>query len=177
VAELNVEAERTRGRLEMQARQIGVIDERWRRARPRRKRSNRAISGRDGGVGIAYRRRGANSKPRADRCGRGWTRRLASAMRCRTNLRGRERTIEQSRQLVLRLLGEASTLRNQLAQIDEYLAAMERDSARARKEEESASTDLVRLEQVKTPNYRNGWPRGRSSWNRWCDRRRRVEEE
>ncbi len=58
--------------------------------------------------------------------------------------------IEGSRQQVLRLMGEASTLRNQLAQIDEYLAAMERDSARARKEEESASGDLARLDQVKT---------------------------
>ena len=57
--------------------------------------------------------------------------------------------LEAARQHVLRLLGEASTLRNQLAQIDEYLAAMERDAARARKEEEGASGDLARLDQVK----------------------------
>ncbi len=50
---------------------------------------------------------------------------------------------------VLRLLGEASTLRNQLAQIDEYLAAIERDAARSRKEEEGALADLARLEQIK----------------------------
>ena len=42
---------------------------------------------------------------------------------------------------MLRLLGEASTLQNQLAQIDEYLAGIERDAARARKEEESAAAN------------------------------------
>src|SRR5204863_3428421 len=66
-----------------------------------------------------------------------------------TDLRERERGIETARHQVLRLLGEASTLRNQLAQIDEYLAAIERDASRSRKEEESASADLSRLEQVK----------------------------
>ena len=65
-------------------------------------------------------------------------------------LRERERAIEAARMHVLKLLGEASTLRNQLAQIDEYLASMERDSTRARKEEEGATTELARLEQVKT---------------------------
>jgi septal ring factor EnvC (AmiA/AmiB activator) len=52
------------------------------------------------------------------------------------DLRERERRIEETRQLVLRLMGESSTLRNQLAQIDEYLAAIDRDAARSRKEEE-----------------------------------------
>ena len=37
-------------------------------------------------------------------------------------VRERERAIEAGRQVILRLLGEASTLKNQLAQIDEYLA-------------------------------------------------------
>ena len=46
-------------------------------------------------------------------------------------MRERERAIEAGRQLILRLLGEASTLKNQLAQIDEYLAGIERETARA----------------------------------------------
>jgi chromosome segregation protein len=57
--------------------------------------------------------------------------------------------VDAARQQVLRLLGEASTLRNQLAQIDEYLASMERDKARAQKEEQTAGADLERLGQVK----------------------------
>ena len=37
--------------------------------------------------------------------------------------------------MILRLLGEASTLKNQLAQIEEYLAGVERETARATREE------------------------------------------
>ena len=75
-----------------------------------------------------------------------------SATRCRTicaSANGRSRSRAQQ---VLRLLGEASTLRNQLAQIDEYLAAIERDTARARKEEEGASADLARLDRGRRPS-------------------------
>ena len=45
-------------------------------------------------------------------------------------VREREKAIESGRQVILRLLGEASTLKNQLAQIDEYLAGIERETAR-----------------------------------------------
>ena len=54
------------------------------------------------------------------------------------SLRERERGIEAARMHVLKLLGEASTLRNQLAQIDEYLASMERDFARSAQRKKKA---------------------------------------
>ena len=57
-------------------------------------------------------------------------------------LADRERGIESSRQAVLRLLGEAASLKNQLGQIDTYLAALDRDAAKAQKEEQSAASDL-----------------------------------
>jgi chromosome segregation protein len=57
--------------------------------------------------------------------------------------------IEEARTSVLRLVGEASTLRNQVVQIDEYLAAIERDTMRTRRDEDSAVVDLARLDQVK----------------------------
>lgn len=60
----------------------------------------------------------------------------------------RERAIESSRQAVLRLMGEAASLRNQLAQADEHLAAIERDAARAARDEEAAARDLEWLEQT-----------------------------
>ena len=56
-----------------------------------------------------------------------------------------EKAIEDGRIVVLRLLGETSTLQNQLAQIDEYLAGLERETARAHREEQSAATELERL--------------------------------
>ena len=46
---------------------------------------------------------------------------------------------------MLRLLGEVSTLRNQLAQMNEYLAGIERETARVQKEEQTSAAELERL--------------------------------
>ena len=48
--------------------------------------------------------------------------------------------------MILRLLGEASTLKNQLAQIDEYLAGIDRETARSTREEQVAAAEIERLE-------------------------------
>ena len=90
------------------------------------------------------------SARRADRGGaRPHARKSTSSARlCRRKVREREKAIEAGRQVILRLLGEASTLKNQLAQIEEYLAGIEReDGALAR--------------------ARSRWPRRKSSgWKR-----------
>jgi chromosome segregation protein len=64
-------------------------------------------------------------------------------------VRERERAIEQGRQAILRLLGEASTLKNQLAQIEEYLAGIERETARAGREEQAAAAEIERLDNAR----------------------------
>src|SRR5689334_21368611 len=64
-------------------------------------------------------------------------------------VREREKAIEAGRQLILRLLGEASTLKNQLAQIEEYLAGIERETARATREEGTAAAEIERLDGAK----------------------------
>src|SRR6185312_14883176 len=58
-------------------------------------------------------------------------------------------TIEASRSIILRLLGEASTIRNQIAQADTYLAGIERERIRVQKEEEVAAAEIERLAGVK----------------------------
>jgi chromosome segregation protein len=60
-------------------------------------------------------------------------------------VREREQAIEQSRTAVLRLLGEVSTLRNQLAQLNEYLAGIERETTRVQKDEQTSAAELERL--------------------------------
>ncbi len=50
---------------------------------------------------------------------------------------------------MLRLLGETSTLKNQLAQISEYLAGVEREKAKIQKEEQTALSDLQWLAATK----------------------------
>ena len=144
MAELNLESERTRGRLELQAKQIGAIEERLaageaetQELKTRHQREHRRSW-------KFTRKRSPRLEAQTEAAAR------ASGLKkpherdaLQNDLRERERgrSKPDARQ-VLRLLGEASTLRNQLAQIDEYLAAIERDSARARKEEGIASADL-----------------------------------
>src|ERR1035441_6836906 len=64
-------------------------------------------------------------------------------------IRERERAIEGGRQVILRLLGEASTLKNQLAQIEEYLAGIDRETARATREETVAAAEIARLDSAR----------------------------
>jgi chromosome segregation protein len=148
VAELNVEAERTRGRLELQAKQIGAIEERMAAgetetqeldARHQRESAELAMHAH---TVDAIERETAAARQRLEE-------KTQQRDQIQNNLRGREQSLEAARQQVLRLLGEASALRNQLAQADEYLAAMDRDATRARKEEEGASADLARLDHTK----------------------------
>jgi chromosome segregation protein len=148
VAELNLESERTRGRLELQAKQIGAIDDRLSagdaetqelEARHEREAAELALAG----LAVAAIERESESlRARLDE-------KTQERDALQRDLRERERGLEQSRIQVLRLLGDSSTLRNQLAQLDEYLAAIERDASRSRKEEESAAADQTRLTQVK----------------------------
>jgi chromosome segregation protein len=60
-----------------------------------------------------------------------------------SHIREREREQEELRRRVICLLGQASSLRNQLAQIDEFLAGLERQSARARSEEAAANEEIA----------------------------------
>jgi chromosome segregation protein len=148
VAELNVETERTRGRLESQAKQIGALEERITAGEA--ETQNLEARHQQEATELA-----AHTKSLAkieQECAAARERLEAKAKErdaLQTTLRERERSLEMARQQVLRLLSDASSLRNQLAQADEYIAAMERDAARARKEEEGATADLARLDQSK----------------------------
>jgi chromosome segregation protein len=148
VAELNLESERTRGRLELQAKQIAAIDDRLSageaetqelEARHEREAAELEVASR---AVAAIEQESESLRARLDE-------KTQERDALQRDLRERERGLEQSRTQVLRLLGDSSALRNQLAQLDEYLAAIERDAARSRKEEESAAADQARLTQVK----------------------------
>ena len=65
--------------------------------------------------------------------------------RLQNQLRDHEKAIEANRVTVLRLLGEAATMKNQLAQVDEFLAGIDRESARVQTEEKNAQAEVERL--------------------------------
>ena len=148
VAELNVETERTRGRLESQAAQIAALDGRMAAGEA----ETQEVDERHAAEATELAAHAASVAALEQECMLARTRLDTKAQERDTSqatLRDREHALEQGRQNVLRLLSEASSLRNQLAQADEFLAAMERDAVRARKEEEGSSADLTRLEQSK----------------------------
>ncbi|MCC7237754.1 MAG: chromosome segregation protein SMC [Bryobacterales bacterium] len=145
LAELRVEAERTRGRLESQARQIGSIESRLQQGEAdstdleqRLRRMAEEIQGHTQAL-AELEQNAAQARQSLEEKTRERDQRAAE-------LRQKEQGIEGARQLVLRLLGEASTLKNQLAQMETYLQSLERDSARLQREEQMASADLERLD-------------------------------
>ena len=145
LSEKNVDAERTRGRMEAQVRESGAMEERIAQA----ERETQELGGRletlDGEIGVHKASVGELEAQIAQARGR-----MVEINRQRESLqariREREQALESGRQVILRLLGEASTLRNQLAQVQEYLAAIERETARAQREEQTAVTEIERLE-------------------------------
>jgi chromosome segregation protein len=148
LSELRVEAERTRGRLESQSRQVSGIEERSAQGEAEQQNIGERL-GQHGAELNVHAHSLAELEEQTERARCALAAKNEQRDRLQNDLRERERSMEQARQLVLRLLGEASTLRNQLAQIEEYLASIERDKARSEREVEQASGDLARLDAVK----------------------------
>jgi chromosome segregation protein len=145
LSERQVEAERTRGRLESQVKEVGAIEHRIAQSEKdsqelalRLDALETEIAGHQKAV-EALEAQIAESRARMTE-----TNQQREALQHK--LRERERAIESGRQVILRLLGEASTLKNQLAQIDEYLAGIDRESARATREEQLAASEIERLD-------------------------------
>jgi chromosome segregation protein len=148
LAELQVEAERTRGRIESQARQIGTMDQRIEQGESESLQLETGLAALEAEI---QNHRAVLAELEAQ-AGEAREQSLAANEHrevLQGRVRDREKALETGRAAVLRLMGEASTLRNQLAQIDEYLAGIERETARARREEEAATADLERVLRAK----------------------------
>jgi len=148
LSEFRVEAERVRGRLESQARQIASIEDRLNRGETETQDLEKRFEQQQ--LELSQH---TDRLQEVEQLGQQSQRALAlkSEERDRSQglLRDRERNMEGSRQQVLKLLGEASGLKNQLAQIDQYLVGIDRDVERIQRDEASAHNDRERLEALK----------------------------
>jgi chromosome segregation protein len=148
LAEMNVEAERTKGRLEAHVREASSIEQRMTRAEQETVDLESRIAGNDTErkaliesiAALELEMQGVRTGLLEKNQGRD---------AIQTRVREAEKAIDASRSVILRLLGEASTIRNQIAQADTYLAGIERERARVRKEEEISSAEVSRLAGVK----------------------------
>jgi chromosome segregation protein len=175
LADLQLERERTRGRLDSQAQQIGGIDQRLGQGEAESgelakrheqlveelKAHLQSVVELEAGIQAARERLAAKASERE---------KLQQA------LQERARTLETGRQNVLRLLGESSKLKNQLVQIAEYLSAVDRDAARCQRDEQTAMADLDRLAGVKAELSRR-MSAGQLELESTADRKRRAEED
>jgi chromosome segregation protein len=148
LGDLQLEQERTRGRLDYQAKEIAAIEQRLAQGESEAQQLEQrqahhqaelethllALGEIEAQTESARERLAAKTEERE---------RLQKALQERTQ------TLETGRQRVLKLLGEASTLKNQLAQIDEYLVSIDRDRNRSQREEEGSANDLARLDAEK----------------------------
>jgi chromosome segregation protein len=145
LAERQVDAERTRGRLESQVRESGSIEQRIILAETESQELGSRLETLSAEIEVHQNSLTALEAQIAQARSR-----MTEINQQRETLQGkvreREQAIEGGRQVVLRLLGEASTLNNQLAQVEEYLAAIERETARSEREEQVAAAEIERLE-------------------------------
>ncbi len=146
---LQIDQERTRGKLESQAKQIGAIENRLGQGETESADLERRQETFQQELGTHVQAL-AELEQQTEAARQLLAAKSAEREALQKSLQDRTRTLEIGRQQVLKLLGEASALKNQLAQIDEYLSAMDRDTARTQREEEAALADLSRLEAGKS---------------------------
>jgi chromosome segregation protein len=175
LADLQLEQERTRGKLDSQAQHIGAMEQRLaqgeaesqelekRQAQLRQDLEThlRLVAELEAQTQSARDRLAAKSEVREQ---------------LQQSLQERSRTLETGRHNVLRLLGEASALKNQLVQTAEFLSAIERDTARCEKDEETAASDIEQLQAVKAELSEKMCAR-QMELESTADRKRRVEED
>ena len=144
LADSQVEAERTRGRLESQVKEIGAIEHRIAQNEKDSQELGLRLDALEAEIG-GHQKTVAALEAEIAECRTRMSEANQERETLQQKMRERERAIESGRQVILRLLGEASTLKNQLAQIDEYLAGIERETARSAREEEIAAAEIERL--------------------------------
>ncbi len=148
LADLNVEAERARAKFEYQAKQVEQIDQRL-TAFDRevhtieQQQQERALELEQHSTEWETLEAEHNDK-------RGELEAKAAERQEAQNRHvEQERGLEAARQRVLRMLGESSSLKNRITQIEAQLAAAVRDSDRAQEEERHSSGEQERLLQIR----------------------------
>jgi len=144
LAELRLDAERTRGRLDSQAKQIADIEARLTQGETETQALENRLAQLDRQM-ESQAKTLAELEERTDQARRALEEKAAEREKAQTSLREREQAIETDRKSVLRLLGEVSQFKNELAQVEEYLASLERDTARATKEQQESVAEIERL--------------------------------
>jgi len=144
LADLNLEVARTRGKLEAQVKEAGAIETRMTRNEGESQELEQRVAQVDA-ERATLRETLQELEQQITQSRNQMLAKNNERESLQNRVREQERAIETGRVVVLRLLGEASNLKNQLAQIDEFLAGIDRETVRSKREEEAASAEVERL--------------------------------
>ncbi len=148
LADLNLEAERARGKLEYQLKQVQQIETRLASG----EREAESLAGQQRELTEEAEQQTAEFQTIDAECTTARERLEAKSserQRAQNRVSEQERCLETARQSVLRLLGESSALKNRITQLEEQMASADRDTARAQAEELQSKNDQGRLQQSK----------------------------
>jgi chromosome segregation protein len=148
LADLQLEAERARSRLEYQLKQVQQIEQRLAAtehdsALLERQQTEGASELEQQTAELSSLAEERNSAREA------LDQKSAERQEAQSQLTERERGLESLRQQVLRFLSEASSLKNRVSQTEAQVAGLERERTRAQSEEQQSTSDLERIERVK----------------------------
>ncbi|MGI9075302.1 MAG: chromosome segregation protein SMC [Bryobacteraceae bacterium] len=175
VSDLHLEAERSRGRLEYQTKEIqqieqrltsgqqeiAALDERWREGATELERQTSELAALGAQCTQARYQLEAKSVERQNR---------------QTSLSEGQHAVEAVRQNLLRLMSESSTLRNRITHSEAQMGSIDHQMARARTEEQQAETGLARIEKQKA-ELSQGLAAHQNRLNSVTDQRKAAEEE
>ena len=145
LGELKLESERARGLLESQARQVSDIELRLTQGETETRSLEQRLKQIDEQL-AAHAQKLVDLEAATAEARAALTTKSSERQTAQDDLAKGAEAIERSRANVLRLLGEASRLNNELAQVDEYLASIERDRTRAEHAREESAAELARLD-------------------------------
>ncbi|MBV9760214.1 MAG: chromosome segregation protein SMC [Acidobacteriaceae bacterium] len=149
LASLHLEAERARGQLEYQSKQIEQIERRLASGA----QEAQALEAQQHERAAAFERQSIELETLAADCASArqhLEERSSERQQSQARLAEHERALEAARQKMLRLLGESSGFKNRITQVDAQLASVDRDTARAKAEEQQSESDLARLQLAKS---------------------------
>jgi chromosome segregation protein len=175
LADLHLESERARGRLEYQAKQIEQIEQRLSsgdeeaQALETEQEQRTAELSEQTAELAAMDGKWAESRKELDE-------RSVERQQIQNRVAEQERGLEVTRQRVLGLLGESAALKNRITQMEAQLASADREAERAQGEEQTSESELSRIEELQA-NLSGRLSERQTELNSVTDRRRRVEDE
>jgi chromosome segregation protein len=175
LADLQLEAERARSRLEYQSKQVQQIDARLASTA----NEQEGLEKQQGELKTEFEQQTAELRRLEQEltvARSALDDKATERQAAQSRLAERERGLESLRQQVMRLLGESSNLKNRVSQTEAQLSGLDRETSRAAADEKQSESDLTRIQGVRDEISQRLAAR-QTQLTSVTDQRRSVEQE